>query len=274
MPELPEVETIKNQLKTILPFQIKKVMKSPHLPTLLQTNWPSLTKATLISIDRYGKGLIFHFELKNRSTQSMYLFSQLGMSGGWRIGKEAPQEKHTHLTLVGDTYYLSYVDPRRFGRLSFWTKKELDSYINQKLGVDVSTSQLTINYILTTLHRYPKRTLKNLLLDQSLFAGVGNYLANEICAHAKILPTRLGGEIKKYEGVSLLKAFKRSLTNSIKSKGTTFQGGYRDASGQKGKGVDHLVVFYQKICQLCHTTPITKIYLDGRGTYYCSHCQQ
>jgi len=60
----------------------------------------------------------------------------------------------------------------------------------------------------------------------------------------------------------------------LASGGTTFQGGYRDSSGEKGLGVQHLVVFYQKTCQLCRKSEVKKIILAQRGTYYCPKCQK
>jgi formamidopyrimidine-DNA glycosylase len=80
--------------------------------------------------------------------------------------------------------------------------------------------------------------------------------------------------VKKDEFPKILNAIKEVLTPALASGGTTFQGGYRDASGEKGKGVEHLVVFYQKICQLCLKTPVKKILLAQRGTYYCPRCQK
>lgn len=115
--------------------------------------------------------------------------------------------------------------------------------------------------------------LKVHLLDQKLFAGSGNYIASEICARAKILPTRLNKDIKKSEFPKILKAIHTVLDGSLTSGGTTFQS-YRDSTGEKGKGVEHLVVYNQKICQMCKKTPVKKIILAQRGTYYCPNCQK
>jgi formamidopyrimidine-DNA glycosylase len=111
-------------------------------------------------------------------------------------------------------------------------------------------------------------------LYQKLFAGSGNYIANEICARAGIRPTRKCRMVKRDEFPKILKAIGEVLQPALASGGTTFQGGYRDTSGEKGLGVEHLVVFYQKICQLCQKTPVKKILLAQRGTYYCPKCQK
>jgi formamidopyrimidine-DNA glycosylase len=63
------------------------------------------------------------------------------------------------------------------------------------------------------------------------------------------------------------------ISGALKTKGTAFSGGYRDAFGDASKKLDHLVVFYQKTCQLCLKTPVIKTNLGGRGTYHCPNCQ-
>ena len=108
---------------------------------------------------------------------------------------------------------------------------------------------------------------------QKLFAGSGNYIANEICARALIRPTRKCKMVKKDEFPRILEAIHKVLAPALASGGTTFQGGYRDSTGEKGLGVQHLVVFYQKTCQMCKVTPVKKILLAQRGTYYCPTCQ-
>jgi formamidopyrimidine-DNA glycosylase len=143
-----------------------------------------------------------------------------------------------------------------------------------ELGMDLADPEFTLEYLTNAIKRYPDRALKVTLLDQKLFAGSGNYIANEICARALIRPTRKCGKVKASEFPLLYKAVQDVIGPALKSGGTTFQGGYRDSTGERGAGVDHLVVFYQKICQMCKKTPVKKIVLAQRGTYYCPHCQK
>src|SRR5690606_37222989 len=103
-----------------------------------------------------------------------------------------------------------------------------------------------LEYLTKAIKRYPERALKVTLLDQKLFAGSGNYIACEICARAGIRPTRKCKNVKKAEFPKILRAIKEVLGPALKSGGTTFQGGYRDTSGDYGEGLDHLVVFWQK----------------------------
>ena len=229
----------------------------------------SLEGLTLTKILRKGKMLDFHF------SDGSHLLSHLGMTGTWLVSTEPPTLKHSHVVLQGTNpqgpLYLTYNDPRRFGHLY-----HLDPVAAEKklleLGDDLT--QMSEEQVTAALKRYPGRALKVTLLDQKLFAGSGNYIANEICARAGIRPTRKCGKIKKEEFPRIFSAISAVLNPALESGGTTFQGGYRDTTGEKGMGVNHLVVFYQKTCQLCKKSAVKKIILAQRGTYYCPTCQK
>lgn len=267
MPELPEVETIRSQLSHYLPFKIEGVETTSGLrKNILHTELPIEGK-TITTIKRKGKMLDFVF------SDGSHLLSHLGMTGTWLIGETIRSGKHTHLTLNGPRYTLAYDDPRRFGHLYFYPAGEAEQKLSE-LGMDLVDPDLNLDYLTAAIKRYPERALKVTLLDQKLFAGSGNYMANEICARAGIRPMRKCRLVKKEEFPKILKAIKQVLEPALASGGTTFQGGYRDSSGERGQGVQHLVVFYQKICQLCKKTPVKKIILAQRGTYYCPKCQK
>lgn len=267
MPELPEVQTIKQQLSEYLPFKILKVKTTPELFQNVAHTKLNLKGLTLIEIRRKGKMLDFLFD------DGSHLLSHLGMMGTWLIGEKLKAGKHSHLILQSQALTLIYDDPRRFGHMYHYNEEQAQEKLSE-LGMDLADPQLSLKYVTSSLKRYPERALKVTLLDQKLFAGSGNYIANEICARAGILPTRQCKDIKKSEFPKILKAIGDVLNPAISSGGTTFQGGYRDSKGDKGLGVTHLVVFYQKICQLCKKNPVTKLTLAGRGTYFCSKCQK
>ena len=267
MPELPEVETIKSQLSHYLPLKITSVTSTPELKQNILHTDLNLKNKTLIKINRKGKMLDFIFD------DGSHLLSHLGMTGTWLIGETIKAGKHTHLTLKGDNFTLAYDDPRRFGHMYYYSSEEAEKKLAE-LGMDLADPDFTLEYLTSAIKRYPERALKVTLLDQKLFAGSGNYIANEICARAGIRPTRKCKDVKKVEFPKILKAIRKVLDPAIASGGTTFQGGYRDASGERGQGVQHLVVFYQKTCQLCKKTPVKKMTLAQRGTYYCPKCQK
>ncbi len=202
-----------------------------------------------------------------------HILSHLGMTGTWLIGETIKTGKHTHLTLKGPKHTLAYDDPRRFGHMYYYSPEESEKKLSE-LGMDLADPAFTLEYLTMAIKRFPDRALKVTLLDQKYFAGSGNYIANEICARAKIRPTRKCRLVKKNEFPKILEAIQKVLAPALASGGTTFQGGYRDSSGEKGLGVQHLVVFYQKTCQMCGVSPVKKIILAQRGTYYCPKCQK
>lgn len=271
MPELPEVQTVRSQLSQYLPMKILRTYKSEKLsPGILHTKL-SLTGKEIIDIGRKGKLLIF--KLGNQEE----LLSHLGMTGAWIVDRKRLKEKHTHLCLKikspKGNIFLHYDDPRRFGHLYQFSKEQSLEY-QKRLGVDIASSQFTKDVLKKALLKFPKRMIKPHLLDQKYFAGSGNYIANEICARAKVRPDRLCESLKTQEINQLFKAFSQVLKPAINSQGVTFQGGYRDTSGQAGFGVEHLVVFYQKQCQMCKKADVIKMMLNQRGTYYCPRCQK
>lgn len=267
MPELPEVETIRSQLSHYLPFKIDSLTTTTGLKqNILHTDLP-LEGKTIVEIKRKGKMLDFVFD------DGSHMLSHLGMTGTWLIGATIKTSKHTHLILQGKEHTLAYDDPRRFGHMYYYTAEEAKKKLTE-LGMDLADPELDLEYLTAALKKYPERALKVTLLDQKLFAGSGNYIANEICARAKIRPTRKCRLVKKDEFPKILKAIHQVLAPALASGGTTFQGGYRDSTGERGQGVQHLVVFYQKICQMCKKTPVKKIILAQRGTYYCPRCQK
>lgn len=268
MPELPEVLTICNQLSLELPIKIEKVQESIHLKKIVKVGYPlSLNKKTIHSIDRHGKYLIFKFE----SLPNVFV-SHLGMSGSWQITREFNQDKHAHLILKTKNNYLTYVDPRRFGKMQFLNEKEYNDFLKRQ-GKDAMASDFDAQYLFHIFQKHSSKVLKPFLLDQKYFSGIGNYMASEICARAFLLPHKSCKEITLWDCERMMTGLKSLLHHTIENKGVTFQGGYHDAYGNKGDGVKNLVVFHQQRCGMCLQTSVKKIVLQGRGTYYCPHCQ-
>ena len=209
--------------------------------------------------------------------RNFHIISQLGMSGSWRISSKKIFEKHTHLNMKakhnGKTFFLAYVDPRRFGKMRFFNEKNAGEFFD-KLGVDVSSKDFSADYIYSTFQVHPKKIIKSFLLEQKYFAGIGNYMASEILALSRILPTRECKTISKEEACKIKKSTKKVIEGSLKKQGLTFSGGYVDAHGEKGKALQNLVVFHQKICGMCKKADVIKTIIGGRGTFFCPKCQK
>lgn len=268
------MQTVREQIEVNLPLKIVDFEEGKFARSILaDKNCGFDPKGCVIeSLSRVGKVLIFNL-LGERK-----IISHFGMSGGWRLGRQKIGEKHTHLQFKttdqkGQALYLAYVDPRRFGSMLFLNSDKASAYL-QKLGRDIGQEDFDGDYVYSVLKKYPQRQIKPFLLDQKFFAGCGNYIACEICALAGIRPTRKAKTITKREAEMMALAAKKIIHKQIQNKGLTFSGGYSDAFGNKGQGVENLVVFNQKICGLCHESVVKKIVLAQRGTYYCPSCQK
>lgn len=292
MPELPEVETIKSQLNTFLPFKISQSNFAPLSKRIIKQKDFDPTGFSMTQIRRYAKWLIFELQPFG------YILSHLGMSGSWRMSPQQLHEKHGHIEFISESslssqslhqtianqikaptpqQVLTYVDPRRFGHFYLLNSVNFKK-IEATFAIDVTSPEFDEDHIAELFFSYPQKMIKPFLLDQKAFPGVGNYMASEICARAGILPTRFVGDLEAHEIMKIKEALQTVIAGALETRGTTFGGGYRDTQGSKGEGVKHLVVFYQKYCQIClaeeRHSPVTKLILGGRGTYYCSHCQK
>lgn len=246
---------------------IKSFSKSSVSSSIIHTKIDKLKGKIILNVSRKGKMLDFILD------DGRHLLSHLGMTGTWLISKTKVLEKHTHFQLKGDDCYIAYVDPRRFGHMYLYEKDKAQAKLAE-LGHDLLAKEFTYDYFKLSLKKYPNRAVKVTLLDQSLFAGTGNYIASEICAHGRVLPSRAVASLTEKEIKALFKGIDKVLSPTINSGGTMFAGGYRDTSGNTGSGVNHLVVFYQKTCQLCKKASVIKTVLAQRGTYHCPTCQR
>lgn len=272
MPELPEVETIKSQLSSFLPLEIQQVTFSNKTTRLIKkTDFIPKSGDIITELSRKGKILIFKFKNPDH-----FIISHLGMSGSWRVSElklDSIEGKHAHVIFETDKSTLSYVDPRRFGYIYFLNQKNFQNVMNT-WPMDISEPGFDTNHIKKIFSDAPNKILKTFLLDQKKFSGVGNYIASEICARAKLLPTRTVSTLSSKDCSNIKQAIDLIILGAQESSGTTFGGGYRDAYGEKGEGVKHLVVFHQKICQMCKKTNVIKTILGGRGTFHCPRCQK
>ncbi|MBF0205911.1 MAG: Fpg/Nei family DNA glycosylase [Oligoflexia bacterium] len=288
MPELPEVETIRRELHALLPLKIKEVIAGKYLDTFLDPKGliKSLANSVLFDLERKGKYLFWHVHLSSKNKNTKYLLSHLGMSGRWLLHSDiAHLAAHTHLTLslipvspadptqLPLPIYLSYIDPRRFGKIALLSAQEF-LIIKNNLGIDALSTELTTEYLSTIIEKYPRRSIKKILLDQHLIAGIGNYLASETLARAGIHPLRNGKDIKAVEIPKLKTALFRALTVSLRRQGVSFDGAYKNTHGEEGSALNKLVVFRQEYCGICKVNKVVKIFQDGRGSYFCPHCQK
>ncbi len=272
MPELPEVETVKN---TILPLIKDKTIKKVTVfyDRLIQSDLETFKKEIInkkiLNIQRYGKYLFFDL------SDDYILIIHLRMEGKFSYNKNPLNARISSTTLIfnlDDNSTLSFNDTRKFGLMYLTTKKEIHSLpMMQKLGIEAN--KVEINDYPSLIKKLKRRKpIKELLLDQSILCGIGNIYADETLYRSKINPLTKGNELKDEQFIEIFKNAKIVLDKAIKLGGSTVHS--FSSNGIDGKFQNELLC-YGKVNEKCPNcgTRFHKIFLNGRGTTYCPNCQ-
>jgi len=269
LPELPEVETLVSELAPeMVGRRITEVIL--HWRGCVAELDPDvfcqqLTGETVVQVTRRGKYLVFRLE----SGQTLLI--HLRMTGRLEIHGGRPQpHPHTRLVLrLDDGRYLHFQDQRKFGRVYLVADT---AHILSRLGPEPLDDAFTDNVLVATLSGR-KASIKALLLNQRLIAGLGNIYADEALFRAGIDPRKPGGNLTREEVKRLCAAIRETLMAAIMARGTTLSD-YRQANGSEGNFQKQLRVFRRENqpCPRCGT-PIQRIRLVQRSTYFCPHCQ-
>jgi formamidopyrimidine-DNA glycosylase len=266
MPELPEVETVRQTLrKFVLHKKIESVdvLYSKIIDGDSEEFINKISNQTINEIDRYGKYLIFILD-------DYAFLSHLRMEGKYNIvSKDTKISKHTHVIFHFKDEDLRYIDTRKFGRMKLIDKEHyLEIAPLSLLGkepFDISVDELYDKFHKSSL------PIKSALLDQSIMSGIGNIYANEICFEMRIHPHAKVNRLSKKRVEQLKNVSIDILNRAILQGGTTIHS--FDSNGIHGLFQVELNVHHQEICPICKGK-ITKEMYKGRGTYYCKNCQK
>ena len=267
MPELPEVETVKNVLKkNLIGLTIKDI--NVYYKDMIKSdlnNFYKLKNESFIDIKRYGKWLVFE-------TNNYYLVSHLRMEGKYYYTNRKELEKHEHVVFsLSNGMYLRYKDVRKFGVMYLVDKDKLftDTPLKE-LGLEPFNKDLNIDY-LKDKFKNKNLSIKTVLLDQSILSGLGNIYVDEVLFKSKISPFKKARELSDLELNNIINSSKKILNDAIKMGGTTIRS-YTSSLGVTGSYQDKLMVHTKKICSICKgNILVSKI--GRRSTYYCPNCQ-
>ncbi len=269
MPELPEVETVKNTLKKQI-LNKKIILANIYWDNIIA--FPNVKEfkrqiknQQINDILRRGKWLMFELD-------DYFLLSHLRMEGKYFIkNKEDVRDKHEHVIFTfADNSELRYHDTRKFGKMYLIKKEEVYKVKPLKdLGKEPWDKTLNKEYLKTKLNKKP---IKTQLLDQSIIVGIGNIYADEVLFLSKINPEYPGDKLKDKDLDSIIKYTRQVLEKAIQFGGTTVKS-YTSSEGVHGRFQNELLVHTKKICPKCQNK-IEKITVGGRGTYYCPKCQK
>ncbi len=270
MPELPEVETTRRGIapaitgKTIRTLQVR----NPRLRWPVPEELAGEVEAQVVeSVTRRAKYLLLN--LPNGS-----VIVHLGMSGSLRVvTPDTPLRKHDHVDFVIDSgAVLRFHDPRRFGCVLWQPAGEvhplLASLGPEPLGPEFSGQRLF------GLSRKRKTAVKPFLMDQAVVVGVGNIYATEALYRAGIDPRRPAGRISAARYELLAEQVRGVLAESIERGGTTLRD-YVDPQGSPGWFALQLSAYERagEPCARCQT-PIRRVVLGQRASFYCPQCQR
>jgi formamidopyrimidine-DNA glycosylase len=183
---------------------------------------------------------------------------------------KSPLDKHTHfiLSFKNSRHELRFRDVRKFGSISCFPTPEVLKFLN--LGFEPLRVSL---YRFRKLFQGRRGQLKNLLLNQSFIAGIGNIYADEILFEAKLHPRFPAFLLREEEFLRLWKAMRFILRKAIEYRGTSIRN-FRDAEGQEGDFRNRLRVYGKESepCSRCGKE-IERLRLGGRSSFFCPQCQ-
>jgi formamidopyrimidine-DNA glycosylase len=274
MPELPEVESVRRGLQRArLRAPVVELFRSKS-PLKVGAAWRkenlrALVGARPTTVDRRGKYIVWRFDRDDATPLGLVV--HLGMSGHFGIAKPTqPRIAHTHFVLrFADDREVRLVDPRRFGGLRVATLDELwKSDPLAALGPEPIDAGFDGELLRTRVNE-SRRALRDVLLDQSVVAGVGNIYAIEACHRAGVHPLIGAHRLLPSAWDRLASALRDVMRQAIDNGGTTLRD-FRDVSGEAGHNQDELRVYGRagEACPRCGTI-LRGFVHAGRGGVFC-----
>ncbi|WP_127471441.1 bifunctional DNA-formamidopyrimidine glycosylase/DNA-(apurinic or apyrimidinic site) lyase [Thiomicrorhabdus aquaedulcis] len=273
MPELPEVETTrkgiqpKTQQQTISHVVIRNASLRWPVDLNLINTLPGLV---INSVTRRGKYILLN-------TPAGSLLMHLGMSGNLRIVPLGTAlQKHDHVDIeLANQHVLRFNDPRRFGSILWQDQQDgtpLTHPLLAKLGPEPLSDDFNGDYLFAQT-RGRKVAIKTWVMNSQMVVGAGNIYANEALFMSHIHPQTLANNLNQSQCDTLAKNIKRVLNAAIKQGGTTLKD-FVTPDGKPGYFAQSLNVYgrQDQACLQCQT-PIQKVVLNQRATFFCPHCQ-
>lgn len=274
MPELPEVETVKNTLdhlvngKTIKDIDILRAKNIHYNPDEFKR---LLIGKTIKKFGRVGKYIVFFFD----EDFNKVMVSHLRMEGKYFLRNENDEYNKHDIVIFKftDGTYLAYNDTRKFGTIDLLNK---NNYTNEDPLDHVGPDPFMLKDATHLYEAFKNKNvpIKTMLLDQSIMSGLGNIYVDEVLFLAKVHPETPAKMISKEKLEEILKHSQETLKTAIKLGGSTIKS-YHPQEGVSGEFQIRLKVYGKKfgLCQNCGTH-LKKIFVGGRGSTFCPNCQK
>lgn len=281
MPELPEVEAVAISLRPLVEKRKIRSVEVFHpiavLPQSAAHVSNLLTGRSIDSVQRKGKYLFLvldngaaiemHFRFDGHL---IHLSNAKELDA--RANNKADTGVHIDVALELDKGVLAFADGRHLGRVHAWPSLAACPPYND-LGIDAMSAAFTAKAF-AQLTSKSRRPLKEFLLDQSHFAGVGNIYSCEALWHAKLSPFRLANSLKPNEANALHKSIVSTLRRALQlclNPAPDFTD-----SEWWFQGIEGILRVYQREGDPCKRDghPIKRTTKGNRSTYFCAHCQK
>lgn len=288
MPELPEVETVRQGLAELLPKHIILGVTTNYdksFPNAVADVQAFLIGARVTAVKRRAKVLMIELNTEYTLLIHLKMTGQLvyRATNGERFGAGHPNhsligelpDKSTRVSLQLDDAQLFFNDQRRFGWVRLLPTVEVPNIdFFKKVGPEPLAADFTAADFRKRLQRRANTTIKAALLDQTVIAGVGNIYADESLWGAKIHPSTRVKDVSTAKLNALYRALRDVLELSI-AKGGSSDRNYVDAQGKRGSYLTFANVFRREgqACPRCGHE-IIKTRVAGRGTHICPRCQK
>ena len=269
MPELPEVETVVRGIRPLLQGRTITRVHVRHKPSAGGSPRPLsfLHGRKVMAVFRRGKFIRVNFE------QNASMAVHLRMTGWLGVARKVPDDPYLRVVFdLEDGSHLLFRDIRTFGRVWCGEERQIENLrALSKLGpepLEISAGAFTERL------RSRGGRLKALLLNQEFLAGVGNIYADEALYAAQLHPLGKASRVKKDRAAALHAAIQRILCESIEAGGSSVEN-FRNADGKEGWFQRELLAYGREgePCKRCKT-PIKRIVMGQRGTWFCPKCQR
>ena len=272
MPELPEVETITRALKKVV---VGEKIKELYLGNKkLRFPYPN-------NFSKHVIGESFSIPFRRAKYCVLPLLNgkkiviHLGMSGQIRILNEKVKiEKHDHVIIyLNNGIYIKYTDPRRFGFIKLLENKKDEIHLFETLGPEPMSKVFNAKYLYEKI-KNKNKTIKDILMDQTIVAGLGNIYVNECLFLSKTSPFKIGSKISFKNSETIVCFIKLIIKKAILKGGTSIRD-HIQPDGKLGYFKNNLKVYGKenKNCKFCNQK-IKLIKQSNRSTFFCEFCQK
>ena len=283
MPELPEVETIRQGLeKFILNKKLVRISCLTDKSLILSGDLKQISNASIVNLRRFGKALVMDLDNGWSLMVHLRMTGQLIWRGKEKFAGGHPSEnfvaelpnKQTRVIFEFEDGKLFFNDQRKFGFVKTIRTEnvELDSFI-KKLAKE--PWQIDVYEFKNNLMKHKNSVVKAAILDQSVICGLGNIYADETLYFAGVHPERRVRDLTDVEIGRILKGACETMQRSIEAGGSTMAT-YVKADGTRGDYLERFAKVFRREGQKCERCgdDIIKIRVAGRGTHICLGCQK